>query len=346
MMSVNPTREPLTELSVAGILKALGRPISYYPALALKLDSINASVFLCQLLYWSTRTSDPQGWVYKTADDWQHEIGLTYREQRHARGILRQHRVIEERLEPGQRVYFRIIGSALNQLVLGWEAPEAGDNLSSPPTYPLPSPLTKRQGTPDEMSGACEEMSGVPLTKRKGTPDVSSPLIKEAETTQRLHNNKVVLGGDGKGNRLPATPAQLIPIPTAREKVIAPSKRIEWVPGEGKFHGIEPRDVADWERLAPAVNVQQEIASAARWLVDNPLQASQKRNFGAFLSNWMRNSQRRAEARGQVRPGPMSDRGPLMTGGTLNTRHNLESAREAAEQIRRATARKEPLDAR
>jgi hypothetical protein len=98
--------------------------------------------------------------------------------------------------------------------------------------------------------------------------------------------------------------------------------------------------------LAPAVNVQQEIASAARWLVDNPLQASQKRNFGAFLSNWMRNSQRRAEARGQVRPGPMSDRGPLMTGGTLNTRHNLESAREAAEQIRRATARKEPLDAR
>jgi hypothetical protein len=36
-----------------------------------------AAILLNQILYWSSRTSDPEGWFYKTYDEWFNEIGLT-----------------------------------------------------------------------------------------------------------------------------------------------------------------------------------------------------------------------------------------------------------------------------
>jgi hypothetical protein len=36
-----------------------------------------AAILLNQILYWSSRTSDPAGWFYKTYDEWFNEIGLT-----------------------------------------------------------------------------------------------------------------------------------------------------------------------------------------------------------------------------------------------------------------------------
>ena len=36
----------------------------------------NSALLLSQLLYWSDRTSDRDGWIYKTHKDWQSELGL------------------------------------------------------------------------------------------------------------------------------------------------------------------------------------------------------------------------------------------------------------------------------
>lgn len=36
-----------------------------------------AALLLSQILYWSDRTSDPDGWFYKTADEWEVELGMS-----------------------------------------------------------------------------------------------------------------------------------------------------------------------------------------------------------------------------------------------------------------------------
>ena len=47
------------------------------PLLRLCGNDRNAALLLNQLLYWSDRTSDPEGWFSKSADDWQAELGLS-----------------------------------------------------------------------------------------------------------------------------------------------------------------------------------------------------------------------------------------------------------------------------
>src|SRR4029077_880522 len=69
-------------------LESCGRPVAYFPALAKALGSIKAAVFLAQLMYWAPRAKNPDGWVFKMAEEWETETGLTYEEQLGARKIL------------------------------------------------------------------------------------------------------------------------------------------------------------------------------------------------------------------------------------------------------------------
>lgn len=94
-------------------LKTLGRTVSFYPSLA-KVWGIKESLFICQLLYWTPRSYDEDGWVYKTAEEWEEEIGLTYKEQIRARESLRDAGVLEEKQNRTEhRIYFRLNMEAL-----------------------------------------------------------------------------------------------------------------------------------------------------------------------------------------------------------------------------------------
>src|SRR2546430_13464227 len=60
--------------------------------------NILAGLFLAQALYWTERTTDPDGWFYKTRKGWQSELGLTRHELDRVRSILRSEGFLEERL--------------------------------------------------------------------------------------------------------------------------------------------------------------------------------------------------------------------------------------------------------
>jgi len=50
-----------------------------YPLLVEFFDGDhNAAIFTNQILYWTERTSDPDGWFYKTYYDWDEEIKFSY----------------------------------------------------------------------------------------------------------------------------------------------------------------------------------------------------------------------------------------------------------------------------
>lgn len=50
--------------------------------------SHEAALLLSQILYWSERTRDPDGWFYKTAADWEAELALSEYQVRKARKVL------------------------------------------------------------------------------------------------------------------------------------------------------------------------------------------------------------------------------------------------------------------
>lgn len=114
-------------------LKGVGSPIAYFPKLAIYLDSVTASVFLCQMIYWHDKAHSELG-VYKTSEEIREETGLTYREQATARKKLSLIGLITEthkKLE--HRIYFKFNPDVFDEWLsgcLGIEIPERRKRIS------------------------------------------------------------------------------------------------------------------------------------------------------------------------------------------------------------------------
>ncbi len=54
-----------------------GRIIAFRPELARALGNIESALLLTQVLHWMPLARDPDGWVYKTGEQWAEEIGGT-----------------------------------------------------------------------------------------------------------------------------------------------------------------------------------------------------------------------------------------------------------------------------
>lgn len=90
-------------------LALLKRPIAYLPIVAKAFGSVNLAVMWSQLYYWTDRTNDPDGWIYKTADEMFEETGLTRRKQDGARELGRQLGVIEDDVRgTPPKIHYRI----------------------------------------------------------------------------------------------------------------------------------------------------------------------------------------------------------------------------------------------
>jgi len=103
-------------MKLTEFLEDIGRPISYYPALRQITGSTNATVLLCQFVYWRGKESDPDGWLYKESSEIEEETGLSYDEQKTARGKLKENGLLEEhyaRLD--HRMKFRLKLDAINE---------------------------------------------------------------------------------------------------------------------------------------------------------------------------------------------------------------------------------------
>ena len=72
------------------IFRMFDRPIAFQRSFVTLTGSITAALMLSQAVYWSSRASNPAGWFYKSADEWEQETGMTRHEQEGARKRLRQ----------------------------------------------------------------------------------------------------------------------------------------------------------------------------------------------------------------------------------------------------------------
>lgn len=95
---------------------------------------INSALLLSQLLYWSDRTQDPDGWVYKSHTDWHNEIGITRYSLGEAKAKLTKLGLIETKLKKANgapTTHFRVneenFSKSLNSLL----STSKGDSLQS-----------------------------------------------------------------------------------------------------------------------------------------------------------------------------------------------------------------------
>lgn len=101
------------------LLKLLDRPIAYHRVLAEIAGSVGGGVFLSQALYWAKRATLPDGWFYKTAEEWYEETYLTRREQETIRKRLVSINILqEEKRGVPAKLHYKINLSALESYAM------------------------------------------------------------------------------------------------------------------------------------------------------------------------------------------------------------------------------------
>ena len=112
-----------TEKTKQALVEIITHPVAYYVAFAKAGGGVTVGVFLSQLFYWTGKGSDPDGWIYKTQEEWEAETGLTRWEQETARKRLKRAGVLEEkRRGVPARLHYRVDLDTLIDLVSSlWE---------------------------------------------------------------------------------------------------------------------------------------------------------------------------------------------------------------------------------
>jgi hypothetical protein len=141
------------------------RTVAYAPDLRALTGSTTATLLLCQLIYWTKKQRDAEGWIQKRVElaqddpdgrldpsnqSLQFETGLSYWELIQARRVLRRLGFLKERLQRAEhKLYFKVDFEALER---AWSAQGHG-RAAEPPEAPSQTEddeATNRDGHPDE----------------------------------------------------------------------------------------------------------------------------------------------------------------------------------------------------
>jgi|GEM_PF-2812113 len=235
-------------MNLSDFLIDVGRPIAYYPSLARCLGSVKASIFLCQMLYWTGKEKGPDG-IYKSSDEIMFETGLSYKEQRGARKILTELKILKEkynRLE--HKMYYSIDTAVLNSIFEEWikkeKTGQKGDNGNSGKDITVIPELTKGQ------FGNLQKVNSSTNINNNNSNNINNT----ENTTENTKNNEVMM--------------------------------INFDFTSQEFKNITIEDKKRWKEAYPAVNIEIELKRMREWILANPAKG-RKRNYRRFITNWL-----------------------------------------------------------
>lgn len=162
------------------VLKVLDRPIAFQRHFVTLTGSVNAALMLSQAVYWSQRTTLPDGWFYKTQPEWEEETGLTRYEQEGARKILKGTGLLTERLSGvPATVHYRVDAELLQS------------SLGKTSKLDCGKPANKSAGKPRTITETTQETtSETSLPKDKPSVDEPSLLTLFREDFDRYYQHK------------------------------------------------------------------------------------------------------------------------------------------------------------
>lgn len=130
---------------------------------------INGALMLSQLVYWTSRTKDTNGWIYKDHHEWTLETGLTRKEQHTARKALKELGFISEKKNGvPPRVYFRVERENLYKSLIEYSETLTGSQLCHTEQLNVPNGTIECAVGSNQMCPA--EQSNVP----KGAPNTEN----------------------------------------------------------------------------------------------------------------------------------------------------------------------------
>jgi hypothetical protein len=149
-----------------GALALFDRPIAFHRIFVTWTGSIKAALMLSQLVYWSKHTKDPQGWIYKTRNEWWEELGMNRREQEGAREILKKEGFIQEkRAGHPAKVHFRVNPKIIRELAQA----QLVQNIPSSRVQNIPTGGTKHPNSSEITSEITKyKRSAEPERRRQG----------------------------------------------------------------------------------------------------------------------------------------------------------------------------------
>lgn len=150
------------------------RIIAFYPVFARLGGSVNAGVFLSQLLYWTPRGRET-GWVYKTKTEWQDETLLSPKELDRCRDKWRSLGVLSERQGSGtdRTIYYKVNFTALSR------------RLAEFSITPIGTMEDAEEDTPERGSGDSKTPNGSHLQYAEITTETTAER-GSAEPSQKL----------------------------------------------------------------------------------------------------------------------------------------------------------------
>lgn len=194
-------------------LALFDRPIAFHRSFLRLGVGTTGALLLSQAVYWSQRTSDPNGWFYKSMAEWEEEIGLSPGEQATARKRLVGAGVLQEKRQGIPcRLYFRVdIDALLHKLLeampspatMAADLPETDENtpetteidsFGETPKLDSAKPKNKTRGNPKTRSRKSQKLdSGKPENMPSETPKAITETT--AETTAEITADSFA-GGD------------------------------------------------------------------------------------------------------------------------------------------------------
>lgn len=168
----------------------LGRPVAYYPKLKRITGSTTATILLCQLLYWSDKTGNKNGWIYKDSYDLEEETGLTYYEQKTARRTLISKGLVREEHQRLNHTFgFKINEDALNE---AWEEETQKKSQKVAPK----SKYISDDETQMSMFESDEDADEVKPIVPKPVPQKPIPIVSASPVPERERRTDAVVKGN------------------------------------------------------------------------------------------------------------------------------------------------------
>lgn len=186
------------------IKELLKHPIAYQPVIAKAFGSVKLAVLWCQIYYWSDKTTDPDGWIYKTREDIFDETGLSRKEQETARRVGAGMGVLESR-RMGQpcTVHFRVDIDRTVELVEKWIRENIKDKITGlkiETVQGMPEPKAEKQR--NEIMGIFDFWNGQKIVAHRKMTDKIVLKIRtaikeysEKEVRKAIENYAAVING-------------------------------------------------------------------------------------------------------------------------------------------------------
>ena len=247
--------------------------VAYSPRLRQLAGSINAGLLLGQLLYWTDKQSDPDGWIFKRSyvakDDPQglenpenqsleFETGLAYKEQFAARAALRSRGFLVERyLRSEHKMAFRLNIQAIRD---AWEHMPKGRKACSQKEEGISQKEDGILPTGGSLIGTYIDYSETTAKTDAGVSNREVPLAWKV--AHGLKVSEAQLEGERLGDEATAAFESALgvrgwPWGTTRawEKMVAlvaeawrqdPQifrRYVEWMEGEGKFKAMSVKQI-------------------------------------------------------------------------------------------------------